>query len=839
MRRNRIWLAAWLLAGCIFPAAADDGKPRYVAGGGADAGDCRNRFRPCRTLGYAITQAGKGDVVQVAEGQYTIADSRQLYEVLAATGRINGGYSKVSGYSERSATENTLLIGVPPEFRGRFEAAGFTVIVDTKGLDIPREEVRRMRSLTEKVTAAEQSHPLTPCAGGTAAGFPCQGVGMLSHLSLQDLAPASARGNDVWGFVDLNTGREYAFMGLQNGVAVVDVTDPVTPRQVAAAPGSSTTWRDIKVYQLYDAGARRWRAYAYATADAVPDVLMVLDLSPLPNGVEVVSYSSDYRAAHNAYLLNADYTYGLAQSTSVPQLGIAGSNLASGNHRLYSLANPRQPSLQRVSDTGYAHDLASFPVKDARKDAQCGASARSQPVCQVMSDFNENTVDVWDVTAPTTPVLLSSQPYSNAAYVHSGWWSEDGRYLFVHDELDEQNFGLNTTVRVFDMANLTAPALAGTWTGPTPATDHNGYVKGNRYYISNYAEGLTVLDVSNPAAPLRVGYFDTFPASSQTGFVGAWGVYPFFASGTVAVGDINSGLYLLRNETLATPQGSFSMGSAAINVIEGQPLSISVRRNGAAAGAVSVELSVLHANTSASDAVLAATTLNWADGDGQPKTVSLDIPADAQTEDLELMLIRLTAPQGGASVGYPDTTAVTIGDAGAATRLRVLDPAPVIDEARGVALITVRRLSSAGGEARLGYRTVAGGSYTGVTAAQGELVWPDGDSTAKLISLQLDASTLQGGGTGSFQVELHTPLNATLETATGAAVASQLVTVSVRDYAAAPVPNPPVTPPPNPPASGGGGGGSLSLGWLLCLALLAWGLHFGNGSMWTSPRRPK
>jgi choice-of-anchor B domain-containing protein len=818
MRTNRTWLAALLLA-VIFPAAADEGKPRYVAASGADTGDCRNRFRPCHTLGYAIAQAGKGDLVQVAEGQYTVSDSKQLYELLAMAGRIQGGFRKISGYSDRGATGETVLVGVPPEFRERFEAEGFTVIVDTKGLEISRDESQRMRAVSQKFSAAEQSHALTPCVSGTSAGFACQSMGMLAHMSLQNLTPGSARGNDVWGFLDLNTGREYAFMGLQNGVAVVDVTNPEAPEQVASASGSPTTWRDIKVYQHFDLAASRWRAYAYVTADAVPDVLMVLDLSALPNGIEVVNFSSDIRGAHNAYLLNADYTYGLAQTTSAPLLGVAGANLNGGNHRLYALDNPRSPTIQRISGAGYSHDLASFPVTDARKNSQCGASGRSQPVCQVLSDFNENTVDVWDVTAPASPLLLSSQPYANASYVHSGWWSEDGRHLFVHDELDEQNRGLNTTVRVFDMANLTAPALAGSWVGPTRAIDHNGFAKGNRYYISNYSEGLTVLDLSSPASPVRIGYFDTFPASSETGFVGAWGVYPFFASGTIAVGDINSGLYLLRNETLTTPSGSFTMSSAAITGTEGQGLVLSVNRGSGATGAVSVQLEVLNASTTAADAALLSTTLNWAAGDTAAKTATLNLASDALNEGLELVLIRLKNPQGGATIGYPDTTAVHIGDVGAATRLRALEAAPTIDEARAKAMIAVRRLSSAGGEARLGYRTVAGGTYGGVTAAQGELVWADGDTAAKLVTLQLNPATLAAGGSGTFQVELLNPVNATLEDATGAAVTTQLLTLTVRDGAVPPVtPNPPNNPPSS--GGGGGGGGSVSIEWLLLLTLL-------------------
>lgn len=818
LRSNHIaaQLAALVLACAIFPAVADDGKPRYVSGTGRDQGDCQNRFRPCRTLSYAIAQAGKGDRIEVAEGSYTVQDSQQLYDLLSVNGRIAGGYSKVSGYSERNASAQTTLIGVPPEFRDRFEAAGFTVIVDTKSLNVSSEETQRMRKLTAQITASEQSHAATPCVGNVSAGFGCQSISLLAHLSLQDLQPVGARGNDVWGYTDLNTGREYALMGLERGVAVLDITDPEAPEQVGLATGSSTTWRDMKIYQLYDATARRWRAYAYATADQVTDFLIVLDLSALPNGVTRVDYSSDFRAAHNSYLVNADYTFGLAQTPQPPTLGIAGAGTSNGNYRLYSLANPRAPSLLNVSTAGYAHDLASFPVVDARKNNQC-VNAASQTQCQVLTDFNENTVDVWDITNASAPQRLASQPYTNASYVHSGWWSEDGRYVYVHDELDEQNVGVNTTVRVFDMANLRAPVLGGSWVGPTRAIDHNGYVKGNRYYISNYSEGLTVLDLTNPTAPTRVGYFDTYPASAQTGFVGAWGVYPFFASGTVAVADINSGLYLLRNETLSTPQGSFVMTNAALGGIEGQSVNVAVNRSGGGTGAVSVQLEALYASAGAVDAALSSTVLNWADGDTQPKVATLNLAADSTTEDLELVLVRLKNPQGGASIVYPDTTRVTIADVGTATSLRPLDSAPVAEESRAKALITVSRHGSAAGEARVSYRTLSGGTYTGFTAAQGELVWADGDTLGKIVTVALNPATLASGQSGTFQMELFGAVNSTLENSSGQTVTNLPMTITVTDSAAAAPVNPP------PPPGGGGGGGSTQALWLAALAtLLMW-----------------
>jgi choice-of-anchor B domain-containing protein len=808
-------LVAALFSCCIFPAAADDGKPRYVSGSGEDEGDCLNRFRPCRTLSYAIAQAGKGDSIQVAEGTYAIRESAQLFDLLSATGRVKAGFSKYSGYSETNARERTLLVGVPPEFRDRFEAAGFTVIADTKGLEVSADESRRMRKLTSQVTATEKSQAAAPCVGNVSGGFPCQSVSLLSHLAFDVLKPASTRANDIWGYTDLNTGREYAFIGVETGVAILDISDPTAPEQVGAPIGSATTWRDIEIYQQFDTAAQRWRAYAYIVADNAPDPLMVLDLSGLPNGVEQVAFTSDHRSAHTNYMTNADWTYGIAQTSETPLLAIAGSNLNNGNHRLYSLTNPRAPALISVSTSGYAHDLTSFPVRDARKNSQC-VNASAQPVCQVLTDFNENTFDIWDVTDPNSRQLLVSQPYPNARYTHSGWWTEDGRYLFVHDELDERDFNLNTTVRVFDMANLRAPVLAGSWVGPTRAIDHNGYVRGNRYYFSNYSEGLTVLDITNPAAPARVGFFDTFPATAELGFVGAWGTYPFFASGTIAISDINSGLYLVRDETLSTPRGAFSVASAKLSGTEGQALAINVNRS-AGSGAVSVRLDVLYATASATDATLASTTLNWIDGDASAKSATLNLAADAQDEDLELLMVRLVDPRGGADIAYPDTAQVTIADSGKSARLRLLESAPLVDEARAKAYVTLTRRGSASGEVRASYRTVAGGTYTGATATQGDLVWSDGDVSAKTITVPLNAATLPAGQSGTFNMEVFNATNASLETGAGASVSVLPLTVTVRDsVAAVVVPNPPA--PPAPSGRSGGGGTNPLL--LLTLAVL-------------------
>ena len=84
--------------------------------------------------------------------------------------------------------------------------------------------------------------------------------------------------------------------------------------------------------------------------------------------------------------------------------------------------------------------------------------------------------------------------------------------------------------------------------GPTNAIDHNGYVKGDLFYLANYTAGIRVIaidDLENKNM-IEVGFFDTFPNHNNPTFDGAWNVYPFFESGVIAISDINGGLFLIK-----------------------------------------------------------------------------------------------------------------------------------------------------------------------------------------------------------------------------------------------------------------------------------------------------
>jgi choice-of-anchor B domain-containing protein len=719
--------------------ADNDQPPLFVAPSGMDSGSCQDVASPCRTISYALKRVGKNGQIRVAEGSYALAEVEDVVYLVSGAIDVRGGFRQTDRFAVRTGAETTL-VGVPFEFADELASRGFRVIADSKG--ISRDLASKTQALIATQASLKSDTRATACVGGSAGAFPCSNVDLLAHIADRT---SNARGADIWGFMDLNSNREYAIVGYSIGTAVFDVTDPEDPREVGFIDGQRTTWRDIKVYQFWNSADERWNAHAYITADDATDGLFIIDLSQLPHQISRIEYSSDFAAAHNVYLADTEFSTGLSLSGETPTLILAGSNISDGRFRSYTLGNPASPDFiagpatpsdQPGNDRVYMHDAASMIVTDARKDSQC-VNAGGATHCDVLFDFNEATVDIWDVTVPSNPVRLSRTPYENADYVHSGWWSEDKQYLFVQDETDERDRGLNTTLRAFSISDLTAPTLAGSWTGPTTAIDHNGFVRGNRYYMSNYARGLTILDISDPASPQTVGRFDTYPSSDMVGFPGAWGTYPFLPSGNLMISDIDSGFYMVADKTLNVAEGTFSFSARSFGADEIQPGSVVVKRSGGSQGAVSVDWTLVGATGSIDDVAPSSGKLNWASGDTTDRIINIAASNDGAAEGLERLLIKLMAPSGGATLTAPSIASVYISDPVDTAVVGFSDSSLSISERGfGTAVAIIHRSGSADGAVSIDFAVSngdasAGADYSGPTS--GTVTWADGDADPKWI----------------------------------------------------------------------------------------------------------
>lgn len=369
------------------------------------------------------------------------------------------------------------------------------------------------------------------CVDGFASGFPCEGVDLLAYLP--HFVLDASLGNDAWGWVDPETGDEYALLGLDVGMAVLDITNPYCPDWVGTLPaaGDWSLWRDLEADE----------DHAWIGSEAEGHGIQSFDLrslTTLENGPHVLAEAGRYTGVGSSHTVGVEPTTGLVYVT--------GSDDCAGGVLFLDGADPSDPlKLGCYAEAGYVHDARCIVY------AGPDADHAGQLVCATADGWSERVsfVDASDPTAPTTISTVGSYTDAAYAYTHQGWFTEDHAWFLLSDEFDELGSGLPSRTYLFDVRDLDAPALFATYSGPTTAIDHNLFVLGDRVYMANYTAGLRVLDASGVAggALVEVASFDVVPEHDDAVFTGAWSVYPYFPSGTIVIETIEQGTFLVRS----------------------------------------------------------------------------------------------------------------------------------------------------------------------------------------------------------------------------------------------------------------------------------------------------
>ncbi len=367
-----------------------------------------------------------------------------------------------------------------------------------------------------------------PCVAGMAGGFPCNRVDLLAFMPLEQLGGATVEANDLWGWTDAETGREFVLLGMRNATAFIEITNPTVPIYLGRLPtrSASSSWRDVKVHKHH--------AFIVSEASAhgmqVFDLTALLDVAAPPVEFSIVAhYNAEFLSNAHNIAINEDSGFGY----------ILGSNTCRGGLHMVNLDKPRKPQFAGCFNAdGYTHDAQCVsyvgPDSDYRDSEVCFA-------------FNEDTLTIVDVTNKVAPRSISRTSYPGVGYTHQGWVSDDHMFLLLGDEADEQDFGHNTVTRIWDLTDLDRPLLIGVHEAPYAAIDHNIYIRGRLVFQANNRAGLRLFNLDavadgrlNPA-----GFFDIYPLDNAPRFNGAWSVYPFFPSGVVAVSGVEQGLFLL------------------------------------------------------------------------------------------------------------------------------------------------------------------------------------------------------------------------------------------------------------------------------------------------------
>lgn len=394
-----------------------------------------------------------------------------------------------------------------------------------------------------------------------------------SRLDLTQLGAPGADANSMlasaWGWTDPLNGNEYALMARRSDLAIVNITNPDVPVLVGnvqrTAGTSATMWRDVRV-------VGNW---AYIGVDSANHGIQSFDLTRVRGVTTPTLFTADalYTGVSNSHSL------GVNLNISTPYLYAAGSNTMSGipsvpqtngGLQVLDVSNPLAiTTAASWQSDSYIHESTVFTysgpdIAHLGKELVFNATGRASTT---------NAFSIVDASNKAQLTRLSELTYPNARYAHQGYLTDDQRFFLLNDELDETetDTGGLTRTHVIDVSDLDAPVYKGFVEWGNGSIDHNLYIAGDFIYQANYTRGIRIhklgdLDSADPNDWIRsdIAWLDTFPANDGQSFNGAWQVYPYFASGSIIVSDINGGMFVVNHVPEPAGLGALALGSLVL-----------------------------------------------------------------------------------------------------------------------------------------------------------------------------------------------------------------------------------------------------------------------------------
>lgn len=414
---------------------------------------------------------------------------------------------------------------------------------------------------------------------------------------------AKGQMNDIWGWTS-PAGEEYALASNTGGVAFVRVTDPENPVFL----GRVESQDPLNFGNIWGDGAT-FGNFAYFTTEIVFEdeegnivdgsEITGVDLSGLDGLGPALSPDTDlplptftfsgggYQSGHNIYI---NEETGFAYVAGV-RLEPGAANNACGedepdrfNTLIYDLnTDPTNPDVAACVPNKGEHEFYTVNYTGPDPDHQGKEIAfvfdgrdRESPEGQKIGGFTE----IWDVTDKNNIEVISRFRVPELVFSHDGWTTEEQDFLFIGDEIDElvkagwaftSDFAQpvddptnkpQTGTYIMDIRDLDNPVLVERFTDGTVGLDHNGLVKDDKLYIASYTSGTRVLEIerdqNGDVSLSPFAHMDTEPRLQEnilnikqeerfsSSFLGQWGIYPLFESGTIIASDINNGLIVMR-----------------------------------------------------------------------------------------------------------------------------------------------------------------------------------------------------------------------------------------------------------------------------------------------------
>lgn len=336
--------------------------------------------------------------------------------------------------------------------------------------------------------------------------------------------------NDLVGYYDSTTKKEYIIAGSTDSIYFFDITIPTQIKLIDVEYGSvkGVINRDYEIYQHY----------VYCVADQNRSSMQIYDLQYLPDSAHKVYEDS-------SLAINTHSIFIEAKSKRLYMCANKYANWVNGNLKesamdIISLEDPEHPKfLAKLYVPVRSNGDAAFRwvhESHVRNDTAYLSCGYAGLYIYDLRDLNNQQI------------IGSIVNYPKSGYNHSSWLNKNGNYIMFTDEVPA---GLD--VKIYDISIIQAPRQESMFVSNIGATPHNAYWFGDFAVVSYYSDGVYLFNIANTKNPQMAAYYDTYPQNAKNQYplpyAGCWGVWPFLPSGNIIASDRTNGIFVLKADS--------------------------------------------------------------------------------------------------------------------------------------------------------------------------------------------------------------------------------------------------------------------------------------------------
>lgn len=400
--------------------------------------------------------------------------------------------------------------------------------------------------------------------------------------------------NDIWGWTS-PSGQEYALATNSGGIAFVRVSDPENPEYL----GQILSQLPFDFRNIWGDPAT-FGNYAYFVTEIDGSSIVIVDMSTIDRVGPAASPGTQinlpmtffngggYDGSHNI-IINEDsefaYVAGVHLEAGEANNACGADTPARFNTLILNLSiDPAHPSVAGCVEDAGEHDMYVVDYSGPDPDYQGREIAfvfdgRDREGQAAGNPVGGQTL-IWDVTDKSNIEEITRFRVPGLVFSHNGWTTEEQDFLFIGDEIDElvqagwsvapifaepvvvPTNKPRTGTYIIDVTDLDNPVFVERFEDETVGLDHNFMVNGDKLYIASYTSGTRVLQINRGADNVvslePIAHMDTEPRLPNrilninqeenfgSAFLGQWGMYALFPSGTIIASDLNNGLIVMR-----------------------------------------------------------------------------------------------------------------------------------------------------------------------------------------------------------------------------------------------------------------------------------------------------